>query len=79
MTEPPLLSDNGETIANALCQGTAIAIMDGSFKAKLGTVSFLVKGVTSINQLVAVNQAPGYPDDQSTLLSELEGGVMGWC
>ncbi len=58
----------------AIIQGIAIAVMDGSSKAQLGTVAFLSEGDNSHNRLVAVNQAPRYPDDQSLLQGELV-----WC
>ncbi len=43
-TKHHVFYDNSKMIADAIGQGTAIAVMDGSYKAKLGTVAYLIKG-----------------------------------
>ncbi len=66
-TEQHILSDNSEAIANSIHYGKAIAVTDGSFKAKMGTAAFILEEKNSQHCLVAANQAPGYPEDQSFL------------
>ncbi len=54
-----IVPDNGESIAEAIWNGTAIAITDGSFQAQMGTSAFILEGENLRNHLVSVNQAPG--------------------
>ncbi len=71
VTEHHIMPDAGQTITNAICRGTASAVTDALFQEKLGTAAFIIGGVNSQNHLVAVNQGPGHPDDQSALWTEL--------
>ena len=70
------LSDNGIAIAQALIQGTAIAVSDGSFKDSQGTSAFILEGCSKAGRLVGVNVIPGDDSSQSPYRSEL-GGVAG--
>ncbi len=47
--EHHIVSDAGQTIANAIGNGTAIAVTDGFFQAMLGTLTFVIEGVNSRN------------------------------
>ncbi len=68
-----LVLDNRESLVVAIQNGIAIAVMDGPFKAQMGTSAFILEGENSLKWLVAVNQALGQPEYQSLLQSELEG------
>ncbi len=70
------IEDNGAAIAQALIQGTAIAVSDGSFKNQQGTSAFVIDGKSAVGRLVGVNVIPGDADSQSPHRSEL-GGVAG--
>ena len=67
------VADGGEEIANAIKQGSAIAVCDGSFKDAFGTVAYMIESDTSMNRLVAVLVAPGEAKVQSSFRSELAG------
>ena len=68
------LSDNGIAITQALIQGTAIAVSDGSFKESQGTSAFIIKGESKQGRLVGVNVIPGDESSQSPYRGKL-GGV----
>ncbi len=70
------IEDNGAAIAQALIQGTAIAVSDGSFKNQQGTSAFVIEGNSAAGRLVGVNVIPGDAASQSPYRSEL-GGVAG--
>jgi hypothetical protein len=65
--------DGGQTLADAICQGQAIAVSDGSYKDKFGTVAYVLEGATAVNQIMGVLAVPGVPEDQSLYHSELAG------
>jgi hypothetical protein len=66
-------TDNGLTIAEAIRQGTAIAVSDGSFKNELGTAAFVIEGKDQTNRILAGHLTPGPPLSQSSFRSELSG------
>ncbi len=68
-----VVSKNGETIADSIRRGRAIAVTNGSFKEDLGTAAYVVKGDDVTNQLIVVNQSPGHSANQSSFRSELLG------
>jgi hypothetical protein len=70
------VDDNGLMIAEALRNGTAVAVSDGSFKDSQGTSAFVVEGTTGQGRLIGVNVIPGEEKSQSPYRSEL-GGVAG--
>ena len=39
-----ICTDEGARVAAAICQGTAIAVSDGSFKDEFGTASLVLEG-----------------------------------
>jgi hypothetical protein len=70
--------DGGKTLAEAIRNGIAIAVCDGSFKDEFGTAAYVLEGETSTNRIVVVLVTPGTDDDQSSYHSELSGlfGVL---
>ncbi len=72
-SEHHVLHDNSETLVNAIWQGKANMVMDGSYKDGISTAAFIVKGDNSFNWLITGNQALRYPVDQSSLRSEFAG------
>jgi hypothetical protein len=58
-------TDNGEEIAKALYQGTAVAVCDGSFKNGVGSSTWVIEGDSSNNRIKGWNWVPGSPHDQS--------------
>jgi hypothetical protein len=70
------VNDNGTEIADALQEGTAVAVSDGSYKDAQGTSAFVIEGSSSVGRLVGVNVIPGEEESQSPYRSEL-GGVAG--
>ena len=70
------LADNGIAIAQALIQGTTIAVSKGSFKDSQGTLAFIIEGCSKQGRLIGVNVIPGEESSPSPNRSEL-GGVAG--
>ena len=66
-------SDNGVVIAQALRDGTAVAVSDGSFKDKFGTAAWVIEGRRSDGWLEGQCIIPGGPEDQSAYRSKLGG------
>jgi hypothetical protein len=59
------LDDNGTEIADALQEGTAAAVSDGSYEDAQGTSAFVIEGSSSVGRLVGVNVTPGEEESQS--------------
>jgi hypothetical protein len=70
------VEDDGSIIAQALRDGTAIAVSDGSYKHGQGTSAFIIEGNTGAGRLVGVNVIPGESESQTAYRAEL-GGVAG--
>mgnify|MGYP003519673277 CR=1 FL=1 len=66
-------TDNGMRIAQAIRDGTAIAISDGSFKDGFGTSALKIEAADSTDNIIAVNVVPGNTADQGAYRSELAG------
>lgn len=66
-------TDDGQVIADAIRQGTAVAVSDGSFKNELGTAALVLEGQDSNNRILAGHLTPGPPSSQSSFQSELSG------
>ena len=71
--EELLMSDAGAMVAEAIKDGHAIAVSDGSFKELFGTSSFTLQGNTAKHKITGRNAVPGAPLDQSAYRSELSG------
>jgi hypothetical protein len=73
------VTDDGEAMAQAIRQGTAIAVSDGSYKDGRGTAAFILEtseNSTETGRIVGVNSIPGEKEDQTSYRSEI-GGVSG--
>jgi hypothetical protein len=66
-------SDNGIRIAQAIQNGTAIALSDGSFKDGFGTSAIIIEASDPGDNIIAVNVVPGCKDTQSSFRSKLSG------
>ena len=64
---------NSQHFANALCDGSAIAVSDGSLKEGLGTSAFVLEGRDSTNRIQGVNPVPGPLTDGDSYRCELAG------
>ena len=61
-------------LAQAISQGTCLAISDGSFKNNIGTSACLLEGMDKAkHRIMAINSIPGATDSQSAYRSELGG------
>jgi hypothetical protein len=67
------LTDDGRTIAQAIRDGTAIAVSDGSFKDCVGTASWVVEGSSPSHRIRGDNIVPGDTENQVSYRSELSG------
>jgi hypothetical protein len=68
--------DNGQHIARALIQGTAIAVCDGSYKNQFGTAAFVLQqGDSTAHRIIGAHVTPGHPEDINPYRSEL-GGIL---
>jgi hypothetical protein len=66
-------TDNGSRIAQAIRDGKAIALSDGSFKDGFGTSALVIEAEDSDDNIIAVDVVPGNTDDQGSYRSELAG------
>ncbi len=64
---------DGSHIAQAIREGVAIAISDGSYQDTYGTASWVIEGQDSSGRLVGDVIVPGSASDQSAYRSELAG------
>ena len=70
-------SDNGINLADAIRNGTAYGVSDGSYKDDRGTSGFLIEGDSGeTNRITGGNEIPGDPAEQSSYRAEL-GGIEG--
>jgi hypothetical protein len=67
------LSDDGNTIADAIRNRVAIAVSDGSFKDTYGTVAWVLEGDNSAGCIIGRVISPGTGSDQSAYRSKLSG------
>ncbi len=67
------LHDDGDIIAEAIRNRTAIAVSDGSFKDTYGTAAWVLEGDSSDGRIVGHVIAPGNDVDHSAYRSELSG------
>jgi hypothetical protein len=65
--------DGGAHLANAIRQGTAIAVSDGSLKLDIGTSAFILTSSTDDHCVVGANQVPGKVKDGDSHRCELAG------
>jgi hypothetical protein len=74
--EKIIQSDEGVAVAQAILDGTALGISDGSYKNGRCTSAVLIEGPNkSHGRILAVNRVPGHPLIQSSYRGEL-GGIL---
>jgi hypothetical protein len=66
-------SNQGRLVAQAIIQGSAWAISDGSFKDEMGTSATVLYGIDKSKHIISVNDIPGNREEQSAYRSELAG------
>lgn len=66
-------TDDGFCIAQAIQDGTAIAVSDGSYKNGFGTSALIIEAADSRDNIIALNAVPGDPATQCSYRSELAG------
>ena len=59
-------SDNGLRIAQAIQNGTAITLSDGSFMDGFGTSAIIIEATDPGDKIIAVNISPGPSDTHSS-------------
>ena len=65
---------NGVMLAQALIQGTAIAICNESYKDQFGTAGFVLQnGFSRESRIVGANVTPGHPNNQNPYRSKIGG------
>jgi uncharacterized protein CbrC (UPF0167 family) len=69
-------TDDGETVAQAIREGVAVAVSDGSFKDSFGTASWVIQGNTTVGEVLGRCSVPGPAEWQSAYRSEL-CGILG--
>jgi hypothetical protein len=76
-TETLLYSDSGVSVAQAIRDGTGLAVSDGSFKDSRSTSAFLLEGSAGASgRIYGTNRVPGQHMDQDSYRGEL-GGILG--
>ena len=66
-------TDNGETIAAALQDGSAIAVSDGSYKEGRAAASWVLEGRDSVGRIEGPCLVPGTATDKDSYRAELSG------
>lgn len=73
-------SDDARSVAQAIREGMAIAVSDGSFKSGLATAACCLEGPEHGGHRVkATCRTPGHEEDQDTYRAELSGIYMIVC
>jgi hypothetical protein len=71
--------ENGRSIAQAIIQGTAIAVCDGSYKDQFGTAGFVIQHKSHHSshesRVLGANVTPGHPTEMDPYRAEL-GGIF---
>jgi len=67
-----------QVVVEAITQGTALVVSDGSFKEGQGAAAWTIKGRTATNKITGACLVPGTVEDHSAFWSELMGilGVL---
>jgi len=63
----------GDTIASAIRNNTALAVSDGSLKLGFGTSAFVIEGGDSTNRILGTNVVPGPIDEGDSHRCEVAG------
>jgi hypothetical protein len=67
------LEEGGTILAEAIRQGEAIAVCDGSFQNQFGTAAWVLEGACPKGRIIGRVVVPGTAKDQSAYRSELAG------
>jgi hypothetical protein len=68
--------ENGSTVAQAITQGNAIAVCDGSYKDHFGNAAFVLQNENNkTSRILGAHVTPGRPDDINPYRSKL-GGIL---
>jgi len=67
------LEGNENILINAIQQGIALAVSDGSFQNQAGAAAWTIESETKENRIVGNGRTPGLNTDQSPYRSELFG------
>ena len=67
------LTDDGSTIAQAIKDGLAIGVDDGSLKLLFGTAAFAIEGPSPTHRIIGTNQVPGPIREGDSHRCELSG------
>jgi len=62
-----------QVVVEAIAQGTALAVSDGSFKEGRGVAAWTIKGPMANNKITGACLVPGTVEDHSAFWSELMG------
>ena len=73
MQEVEWSADGGQALVDAIANGCAIAVSDGSFKDEYGTAGWTIRGDTDDVFITGSNITPGDGQYQSAYRSELSG------
>jgi len=66
-----MTEENMADLIQAIYNGQAVAVSDGTFKDQAGAVAWMIEGHMAEHQLLGTGLTPGHPDDQSAYWSEL--------
>jgi hypothetical protein len=66
-------SDNGEHIAQAIQEETAVAVCDGLYKEGKGSSAWVLEGSSAFGRITGYNLPPGISTGQNSYRSELAG------
>ncbi len=69
---------NAQALQEAIIQGIAVAVSDGSYQLEKGAAAWTIEGVTAENRILGVGPTPGGSSDHSAYRSKLFGlwGIM---
>jgi len=62
-----------QVVVEAIAQGTALAVSDGSFKEGRGAAAWTIEGQTATNKITGACLVLGTAEDHSAFQSELMG------
>jgi len=65
--------DHGLTVAQAIAQGTTVAVSDGSLHYTLGTSAYVIEGLTPDHRVLGYNRVPGPVEEGDSHRCELAG------
>ena len=68
-----LTTDNIDGIIQDVCNGTAVAVSDGSYKEMGGTAAWILENASGSERIIGLVNVPGTVLDQSAYRSEIAG------